>query len=221
MFLSTSTPDYYPDYIPAQQAQPDVFQSAPTQHDMPSSSQPDTSSSQPATSSSQPDTSSSQPHHVPSPQEVFQPSVLPPRRSSRPSKLPSYLQDYHCPTKPKTFSTTTHWCNLVHFTALSSSHQHHINQLDQFHEPTSYKEAAQYVHWVKAMQAKIDALKLNNTWSEVVLPPGKKAISSKWVFKVKLHADGSLERYKARLVVRKTLKKRVLTILKLFHLWSS
>jgi len=52
------------------------------------------------------------------------------------------------------------------------------------------------------MQAEIDALKLNHTLSEVDLPPGKKAISSKWVFKVKLNADGSLERYKARLVVR-------------------
>jgi len=57
------------------------------------------------------------------------------------------------------------------------------------------------------MQAEIDALQLNNTWSEVVLPPGKRAISSKWVFKVKLNADGSLERYKARLVVRVNTQK--------------
>ena len=52
------------------------------------------------------------------------------------------------------------------------------------------------------MQAEIDALQANNTWCEVDLPLGKKAISSKWVFKIKLKENGSLERYKARLVIR-------------------
>ena len=52
------------------------------------------------------------------------------------------------------------------------------------------------------MQAEIDALQANNTWIEVDLPPGKRAISSKWVNKVKLKADGSLERCKARLVIK-------------------
>ena len=34
------------------------------------------------------------------------------------------------------------------------------------------------------------------------MPPGKKAIGSRWVYKIKLNVDGSLERYKARLVVK-------------------
>ena len=34
------------------------------------------------------------------------------------------------------------------------------------------------------------------------LPANKKPIGSKWVFKVKLHPDGTIERYKARLVAK-------------------
>ena len=55
--------------------------------------------------------------------------------------------------------------------------------------------------WVQAMETEIQALQVNNTWTEVDLPASKKAISSKWVYKVKLKADGSIERYKARLVI--------------------
>ena len=52
------------------------------------------------------------------------------------------------------------------------------------------------------MQKQIEALMANNTWELVSLPAGKKAISSKWVYKVKLHSDGTLERLKAQLVIR-------------------
>lgn len=50
------------------------------------------------------------------------------------------------------------------------------------------------------MQTELQALQKNNTWDFVPLPPGKKVICCKWVYKVKLKADGSLKRYKACLV---------------------
>lgn len=37
----------------------------------------------------------------------------------------------------------------------------------------------------------------NGTFELVELPVGAKAIGSRWVFKVKRNADGSIERYKA------------------------
>ena len=42
----------------------------------------------------------------------------------------------------------------------------------------------------------------HQTWTYILLPEGRKAIGCKWVFKVKYHPDGSIERYKARLVAQ-------------------
>lgn len=47
-----------------------------------------------------------------------------------------------------------------------------------------------------------DSLIENHTWDLCPLPEGQNAIGNKWVFKVKYNADGSIEKYKARLVVK-------------------
>jgi hypothetical protein len=56
--------------------------------------------------------------------------------------------------------------------------------------------------WEIAMQEEYDSLDVNNTWSLVSLPKGRKPISCKWVFKIKHGVDDEVEGYKARLVVR-------------------
>jgi len=66
------------------------------------------------------------------------------------------------------------------------------------------------------MNAEIDALQANHTWTEVDLPLEKRAISSKWVYKIKLKADGSLKRYKARLVIRGNTKKEGIDYTEIF-----
>ena len=48
----------------------------------------------------------------------------------------------------------------------------------------------------------MDALGLNDTWELVPLPHKVKLVGSKWVFNVKFQPDGSIERYKAHLVVK-------------------
>lgn len=69
-------------------------------------------------------------------------------------------------------------------------------------EPHSYKQAASIPAWQDAMAKEFEALQANNKLSVVPLPPGKKLIGCKWVYKIKYKVDGSVERYKTRLVVR-------------------
>lgn len=52
------------------------------------------------------------------------------------------------------------------------------------------------------MKSELEALQHNRTWSLVPLPSGKTAIRCKWVYKVKFRSDGTVERYKARLVAK-------------------
>ncbi len=57
---------------------------------------------------------------------------------------------------------------------------------------------------MKALDSKNlqEALVVNNTWSLVPLPKGRKPIFCIWVFKVKHGVDGEVEHYKAKLVAR-------------------
>jgi len=75
-------------------------------------------------------------------------------------------------------------------------------QLSQYSELKNYEEAAMKLEWIQAMNKEIEALSNNSTWDLVDLPTRKKAISSKWIYMVKLKSDGTLEIFKARLVIR-------------------
>ena len=56
--------------------------------------------------------------------------------------------------------------------------------------------------WRDAAQSEIDSLVLNETWDLVPLPAGRKAIGSRWVFVIKQLPDGTVDRYKARVVAK-------------------
>ncbi|MCO5575224.1 hypothetical protein L7F22_029022 [Adiantum nelumboides] len=69
-------------------------------------------------------------------------------------------------------------------------------------EPTCFDEATENTKWEQAMDEEMAALYVNETWELVPLPEGEKSIGCKWVYKVKHNANGSISRYKAKLVAK-------------------
>ncbi|KAG8498333.1 hypothetical protein CXB51_007179 [Gossypium anomalum] len=74
-------------------------------------------------------------------------------------------------------------------------------EADDF-EPRTVEDALAHPEWKLAVQAEFDALSANSTWTLVPLPPGRKIIGCKWLFKVKRHPDGTIDHRKARLVAK-------------------
>ena len=72
-------------------------------------------------------------------------------------------------------------------------------------EPKNITEALDGQHadqWKEAADSEYDSLIKNHTWDLVEPPEGKNIVGCKWVFKLKHNADGSIDRYKARLVAQ-------------------
>ncbi|GJX95735.1 ribonuclease H-like domain-containing protein [Tanacetum coccineum] len=66
--------------------------------------------------------------------------------------------------------------------------------------PKSYIQAIQNPNWKNAMLDEFNALIKNDTWVLVPRPTNANIVRSMWLFKHKFNADGTLSRYKARLV---------------------
>ncbi|KAA0035142.1 Retrovirus-related Pol polyprotein from transposon TNT 1-94 [Cucumis melo var. makuwa] len=56
--------------------------------------------------------------------------------------------------------------------------------------------------WIKAMKEELSMREKNNTWELVEKSTDRKVIGVKWVFKAKLNPDGSMNKLKARLMVK-------------------
>ena len=75
----------------------------------------------------------------------------------------------------------------------------------QLEEPTTLEEAIagpDKERWYEAMENEMKSLRENDVYELVELPKDRSPVGSKWVFKIKTAADGSVERYKARLVAQ-------------------
>ena len=83
--------------------------------------------------------------------------------------------------------------------------QHVACNVCQIDEPKSIREAFEGDYakeWKAATDSEYKSLIENNTWEVKELPVGRKLIGSKWIFEVKYDNDGTVERFKGRLVAK-------------------
>ncbi|KAI3514490.1 hypothetical protein L1887_12931 [Cichorium endivia] len=81
------------------------------------------------------------------------------------------------------------------------SHALHVALLSDT-PPKGYKSAAKHPHWMAAMRDEMEALVQNRTWTLVPRPASSNIVGSKWVYRTKFKSDGTVERFKARLVAQ-------------------
>ncbi|PKU66764.1 Retrovirus-related Pol polyprotein from transposon TNT 1-94 [Dendrobium catenatum] len=123
-------------------------------------------------------------------------SHSPTRISSALNQDPSYVQpttQHHMTTRSKTGS-------LKPISRLNLLHQ--VAQLETQNVPTSYSEAIKHPEWHQAMAEEFAALQQQGTWDLVAPPSNASILGCKWTFHKKFNSDGTVSRFKARLVAQ-------------------
>ena len=123
-----------------------------------------------------------QPHGDPSPSTI---QVETSSRPQRERRMPARFDDYVVGTDDDLTDTA-----IVNFALFADCN------------PVSFKEAVKDDRWVRAMDEEIHAIEKNDTWELTTIPPEKKPIGVKWVYKTKYKPTGEVDRFKARLVVK-------------------
>jgi len=60
-------------------------------------------------------------------------------------------------------------------------------------DPILFQDAIKEDKWCTVMNAELEALEQNHTWEITSLPPGRKAIGCKWLYKTKFIANGYIK----------------------------
>ena len=160
-------------------------------------------------------TDTSNAEHGPPPPQPTADSGSNTLRSSRSRRPPTHLDDYVCyNTRSRDPLSLAHQlqkdssgtpypiANYVTSANFSVTYHNFLATIMKVTKPRYYHEAVKDSRWRVVMEEEIRALEKNQTWILQDLPHGKKHISCKWVYRVKYNSDGSIQRFKARLVIR-------------------
>ena len=88
------------------------------------------------------------------------------------------------------------------YSCYSSSFTFFLAFIHCLSEPFFYKEEILDPLWQQAMDEELYTSHKINTWDLIHLPPDKSVVGCRWVYKIKTNYDGSIERYKARLIAK-------------------
>uniref|UniRef100_A0A2N9G141 Uncharacterized protein n=1 Tax=Fagus sylvatica TaxID=28930 RepID=A0A2N9G141_FAGSY len=144
------------------------------------------------------------PATTPPPENVSTPATVPPQEPILilPSSNPfsSTIVSFN----PVPISTNTHPMQTRLKSGISKPKRAYTstspNYLDV--EPPSFTIASALTPWVAAMEDEYSALYKQGTRTLVPPAPSQNIVGCKWVYKIKRHADGSISRFKARLIAK-------------------
>lgn len=136
--------------------------------------------------------------------------TVPTSRPKRQTKVPSYLDEYHCyllnriSDFPSLSNHTTSYpiSSFVSYENLKPSYKNFVLSITTSTPPKTFLEALKSEEFTAAMKSEMTSLEDTGTWSVCELPPGKHPVGCKWVYTIKFNPDGTIERFKALLVAK-------------------
>ena len=69
-------------------------------------------------------------------------------------------------------------------------------------EPSNYEEVVERKEWKDSMIEEYQSIMKNVVCDVVPRPEGMSVVTSKWIYKIKHTADGSIEKHRARFMAR-------------------
>ncbi|GJZ57890.1 putative ribonuclease H-like domain-containing protein [Tanacetum coccineum] len=137
----------------------------------------------------------------------FQVSLVPTTRIHKDHPLNQVIGDLQSSTQTRQMTKNLEEYGFVSTTLKQrTSHKDLQNCLFAFflshEEPKKVVQALKDPSWIEAMQEELLQFKLQEVWTLVELPNGKRAIGTKWVFRNKKDERGIMIKNKARLVTQ-------------------
>jgi hypothetical protein len=146
--------------------------------------------------------------HLPIPFQSLassQSSLLSVSPSVSSSSVPSSSRPSTAPVQPASTARTHSVHTRSQNNIFKPKHSHLVTKhpLHPSLEPTCVTQALRLPEWRTAISFEFNALLQNGTWILVPPTPAPNLVGSKWIFCIKRRVDGTIDKYKARLVAKR------------------